>query len=57
MLNRKEYYKIKRNLQFAASLPGESILSSIVKSLEIAYNYKGKQHIYMSTIKSTTKKC
>ncbi|XP_024892703.1 uncharacterized protein LOC112467967 [Temnothorax curvispinosus] len=39
-VNRKKIYKLKRNLEFAFSLPGVSILSSFVNSLQIAYNYK-----------------
>ncbi|XP_067215787.1 cytochrome P450 4C1-like isoform X1 [Linepithema humile] len=39
-LNKKKYYKLKRNLQFAFSLPGESILTVFVKTLQIAWKYE-----------------
>ncbi|XP_071563046.1 cytochrome P450 4C1-like isoform X2 [Temnothorax nylanderi] len=51
-VNRKEIYKLKRNLEFAFSLPGASILSSFVNSLQIACNYKD----LLNSVDSITKK-
>ncbi|XP_071563009.1 cytochrome P450 4C1-like isoform X2 [Temnothorax nylanderi] len=51
-VNRKEIYKLKRNLEFAFSLPGASILSSFVNSLQIACNYKD----LLNYVDSITKK-
>ncbi|KAG5326375.1 CP4C1 protein, partial [Acromyrmex heyeri] len=39
-VNKKELYKLKKKLEFIISLPGASIFSSLVDSLQIAYNYK-----------------
>lgn len=41
-VNNKEYYKLKRVLKFAISLPGAPILTSFVDSLKIACNYEGE---------------
>ncbi|XP_020285535.1 cytochrome P450 4C1-like isoform X2 [Pseudomyrmex gracilis] len=38
--DKKECWKLKQNFQFAASLPGQSILLSIFDSILIACNYK-----------------
>ncbi|XP_011634953.1 LOW QUALITY PROTEIN: cytochrome P450 4c3-like [Pogonomyrmex barbatus] len=43
-INKKDYYNLKRNLEFAFSLPGPPILLSIVHSLQIACSYKGATH-------------
>ncbi|XP_071641752.1 cytochrome P450 4C1-like isoform X2 [Temnothorax longispinosus] len=51
-VNRKKIYKLKRNLEFAFSLPGASILSSFVNSLQIAYGYKD----LLNYVDSITKK-
>lgn len=40
--NKKEFYKLKKNLEFVISLPGASIFSSFVNSLQIACNRKGE---------------
>ncbi|XP_018347833.1 PREDICTED: cytochrome P450 4C1-like [Trachymyrmex septentrionalis] len=39
-VNKKKFYKLKKNLEFVISLPGASIFSSLVDSLQIACNYK-----------------
>ncbi|XP_011068876.1 PREDICTED: cytochrome P450 4c3-like [Acromyrmex echinatior] len=39
-VNKKEFYKLKKKLEFVISLPGASIFSSLVESLQIACNYK-----------------
>jgi len=41
-VNKKKFYKLKKNLEFIISLPGASIFSSLVDSLQIACNYKGE---------------
>lgn len=50
--NKKEYYKLKRNLKFAFSLPGPSIFSLFINSLQIACNYKE----FINCVEATTKK-
>ncbi|KAL6265544.1 hypothetical protein P5V15_002339 [Pogonomyrmex californicus] len=48
-INKKDYYNLKRNLEFAFSLPGPPILLSIVHSLQIACSYKELIY-YLETI-------
>ncbi|XP_011699665.1 PREDICTED: cytochrome P450 4d2-like [Wasmannia auropunctata] len=52
VVNKKEFYKLKRNLEFAFSLPGAPIFLSVVNSLQIALNYKK----LLDCVDSTTKK-
>ncbi|XP_012061597.1 PREDICTED: LOW QUALITY PROTEIN: cytochrome P450 4C1-like [Atta cephalotes] len=39
-VNKNKFYKLKKNLEFIISLPGASIFSSLVDSLQVACNYK-----------------
>jgi len=41
-VKKKQFYKLRKNLEFAISLPGASIFSTFVDSLQITYNYNGK---------------
>ncbi|XP_011707251.1 PREDICTED: cytochrome P450 4C1-like [Wasmannia auropunctata] len=51
-VNKKRYYKLKRNLEFVISLPGASILSSFINTLKVACNYKD----LLDYVEETTKK-
>jgi len=41
-IKKEQFYKLKRNFEFAISLPGKSIFATFVDSLQIAYNHKGE---------------
>jgi len=41
-IKKKQFYKLRKNFEFAISLPGASTFATFVDSLQIAYNYKGE---------------
>jgi len=41
-IEKKQFYKLRKNFEFVISLPGASTFATFVDSLQIAFNYKGE---------------